>query len=432
MKRVVVTGMGAVSAFGAGSETLWQALLTGENGIKPVQQFPLKGDIVAIAASMPELSQEIAANQKLANTETEDPAIRKFFLAVEEAVNQSGINFDDPVYQESACMIADRPYSPTLDVDTYIKDYALACPDGNTDLDRWLAQLRRSPEMYQRADLDDVDSINHFAARYYNLTGPSLSIGTACASGNNAIGEAFEKIRRGRLTSAIVGGAYDFDVNTMIGFTRIGALTTNPDPDSACSPFDAKRSGFVMGSGCGVLILEELESAQRRGAKILAEVTGYGSFTDGYRATDPDPEGRAAYRTLVGALETAGLNPEQISYINAHGTSTKMNDKTETTAIKKVFCEHAYEIPVSSTKSMIGHGIMAAGTLEAVACINAIRDNMIHGTRNYQNVDSELDLDYVGEGARAMQVDHVMSNNFGFGGQNATVIFSRFGDSNDA
>ncbi|WP_052772041.1 beta-ketoacyl synthase N-terminal-like domain-containing protein [Vibrio mexicanus] len=294
MKRVVVTGMGAVSAFGSGSETLWQALLAGENGIKSVQQFPLKGDIVAIAASMPELSQEIAANKKLANTDTEDPAIRKFFLAVEEAVNQSGINFDDPVYQESACMIADRPYSPTLDVDTYIKDYALACPDGNTDLDRWLAQLKRSPEMYKRAALDDVDSINHFAARYYNLTGPSLSIGTACASGNNAIGEAFEKIRRGRLTSAIVGGAYDFDVNTMIGFTRIGALTTNPDPDSACSPFDAKRSGFVMGSGCGVLILEELESAQRRGAKILAEVTGYGSFTDGYRATDPDPEGRAA------------------------------------------------------------------------------------------------------------------------------------------
>ncbi len=228
------------------------SLLAGENGIKLVEQFPLKGDIVAIAASMPELSQEIAENQKLASTDTEDPAIRKFFLAVEEAVNQSGINFDDPEYQESACMIADRPYSPTLDVDTYIKDYALACPDGNTDLDRWLAQLRRSPEMYKRADLDDVDSINHFAARYYNLTGPSLSIGTACASGNNAIGEAFEKIRRGRLTSAIVGGAYDFDVNTMIGFTRIGALTTNPDPDSACSPFDAKRSGFVMGSGCGV------------------------------------------------------------------------------------------------------------------------------------------------------------------------------------
>ncbi|WP_084705511.1 hypothetical protein [Vibrio mexicanus] len=134
---------------------------------------------------------------------------------------------------------------------------------------------------------------------------------------------------------------------------------------------------------------------------------------------------------MVGALETASLNPEQISYINAHGTSTKMNDKTETTAIKKVFGEHAYQIPVSSTKSMIGHGIMAAGTLEAVACINAIRDNKIHGTRNYQNADSELDLDYVGEGARAMQVDHVMSNNFGFGGQNATVIFSRFGDSND-
>lgn len=427
MNRVVVTGMGAVSAFGAGSERLWQSLLAGKNGISHIEHFPIRGEIVSIAASMPDLSEDIKAHPKLASMTTEDPSIKKFFLAVDEAVTQSGIDFDNAEYKDTACMIADRPYSPTLHVDTYIKDYAKACPNGEHDSAKWLAQLRKSPAMANRPFLDDVDSINHFVARFYGLTGPSLSIGTACASGNNAIGEAFEKIRRGRLSSAIVGGAYDFDINGMIGFTRIGALTTNPDPETACRPFDAQRSGFVMGSGCGILVLESLESATKRGATILAEVTGYGSFTDGYRATDPDPEGRAAFRTLAGALETSGLKPEQISYINAHGTSTKMNDKTETNAIRKVFGEYANQVPVSSTKSMIGHGIMAAGSLEAVACINAIRDNKIHGTRNYRTADPELDLDYVGDGARELPIEHVMSNNFGFGGQNATVIFSRFG-----
>ncbi|MBD1556596.1 beta-ketoacyl-[acyl-carrier-protein] synthase family protein [Vibrio sp. S9_S30] len=428
MKRVVVTGMGAVSAFGAGSETLWQSLLAGKNGISHINHLPIKGDIVSIAATMPSMEEHILANRKLAAMSTADPSIKKFFLAIEEAVNQSGIDFSDPVYQDTACMIADRPYSPTMDVDTYLPTFAKAITDGEVNLKAWLNELRKCPTLATRTQVDDADSINHFTSRYYDLTGPSLSIGTACASGNNAIGEAFEKIRRGRMTSAIVGGAYDFDLNAMIGFTRIGALTTNPDIDTACRPFDANRSGFVMGSGCGVLILEELESAQKRGATILAEVTGYGSYTDGYRATDPDPEGRAACRTLAGALNTAGLKPEQIDYINAHGTSTKMNDKTETNAIKKVFGEQAYRVPISSTKSMIGHGIMAAGALEAIACINAMRDGVIHGTRNYQTPDPELDLDYVGEGKRTLHVRHAMSNNFGFGGQNATVIFSKFGD----
>lgn len=429
MKRVVVTGMGAVSAFGAGSENLWQSLLAGENGVRSINHLPVSGDIVSIAATMPSMEEHILANKKLASISTADPSIKKFFLAIEEAVTQSGIDFSDPNYQDTACMIADRPYSATMDVDIYLPTFAKATSNGEVDLEAWLRELRQCPALAARTQVDDTDSINHFTSRYYDLTGPSLSVGTACASGNNAIGEAFEKIRRGRMTSAIVGGAYDFDLNAMIGFTRIGALTTNPDIDTACRPFDAERSGFVMGSGCGVLILEELESAQKRGANILAEVTGYGSYTDGYRATDPDPEGRAACRTLAGALHTAGLKPEQIDYINAHGTSTKMNDKTETNAIKKVFGEHAYNVPVSSTKSMIGHGIMAAGALEAIACINAMRDGVIHGTRNYQTPDPELDLDYVAEGKRELEVRHAMSNNFGFGGQNATVIFSKFGES---
>ncbi len=428
MKRVVVTGMGAVSAFGSGADNLWESLLEGKNGISHIKHLPVSGEIVSIAASIPSMNESIAANAKLDSISTADPSIKKFFLAIDEAVEQSRIDFSDPIYKDTACMIADRPYSPTLDLDTYISGFAKATTNGEVDLAKWLEEMRLSPTLSAREQIDDVDSINHFTSRYYNLTGPNLSIGTACASGNNAIGEAFEKIRRGRMTSAIVGGAYDFDMNAMIGFTRIGALTTHPDPNTACRPFDAERSGFVMGSGCGVLILEDLESAQQRGANILAEITGYGSYTDGYRATDPDPEGRAAYRTLAGALKTAGLKPDQVDYINAHGTSTKMNDKTETNAIKKVFGEHAYKIPVSSTKSMIGHGIMAAGALEAIVCINAMRDSIIHGTRNYNTRDPELDLDYVSEGKRNLKVCHAMSNNFGFGGQNATIIFSKFGE----
>uniref|UniRef100_UPI000B35CDF4 beta-ketoacyl-[acyl-carrier-protein] synthase family protein n=1 Tax=Thaumasiovibrio occultus TaxID=1891184 RepID=UPI000B35CDF4 len=426
MKRVVVTGLGAVSGFGAGQQTLWQNLLAGNSAIAPITHLPVYGDIVAIASSMPEMEDDIAQVEGLAQIQTEDPSIRKFMVAVDEAMKQAGVAPHSETANEMASMIADRPYSPMYHIDRYIDDIHAGWVGDSLKNDDFFSALQRNPAHDCRVDLDSWDSANHFAARFYGLQGPSLSIGTACASGNNAIGEAFEKIRRGRLNIALAGGAYDFDLNTMIGFTRIGALTTNPDPQTACRPFDAERSGFVMGSGCGVLVLESLESALARNATILCEVTGYASFTDGYRATDPDPEAVAACRTLQTALDCAGLKPADIDYINAHGTSTKMNDRSETTAIKKVFGEAAYDVAVSSTKSMIGHGIMAAGPLEAVACINAIREGVIHGTRNYTTQDPELDLDYVPEVSRKMEVNHVLSNNFGFGGQNATVIFSKF------
>lgn len=430
MKRVVITGMGCVSAYGAGSETLWQSLLAGKNAISKIEHLPIYGDIVSIAASMPNLDEQINTIEKLAALKTEEPAIRKFFLAVHEAVRQAELDFSQPEHRETACMIADRPYAPTADLEDYLPSILAAKNPENDDisLPQFLQALRQNPVLDARLNIDDYDSINHFTARYYGLIGPAISVGTACASSNNAIGEAFEKIRRGRMTRAIAGGAYDFDMTGMIGFTRIGALTTNPNPDTACSPFDLNRSGFVMGSGCGVLVLEELSAAQARGASILAEVTGYASFSDGYRATDPDPEAKGACRTLTTALEIAGLQPEQIDYVNAHGTSTKMNDKTETTALKQVLGQHAYNIPVSSSKSMIGHSIMAAGALEAIACINSIRDGVVHGTRNFQTADPELDLDYVPEQQRQCDVRHAMSNNFGFGGQNATVVFSKFDD----
>ncbi|MCE2595224.1 beta-ketoacyl-[acyl-carrier-protein] synthase family protein [Motilimonas cestriensis] len=429
MKRVVITGMGAVSAFGTGTERLWQALLAGKNGITRISHLPLQGDIVAIGAAIPNLEKEIQAIPKLAAMSCQDPSVKSFFLAVHEAVTQAKLDFTELNLAKVATMIADRPFSPTSLMAQFLPSIKQSLTNENiaslSPLQYWQA-LQNDNDLKQSYRCDERDSINHFVSRYYQLTGPTLSIGTACASGNNGIGEAFEKIRHGRLDCALAGGAYDFDMNSMVGFTRIGALSTHNCPDTACRPFDAKRSGFVMGSGCGVLIMESLEHAQARGADILCEVTGYASYSDGYRATDPDPSGMGAQRTLRGALATAQLAPEQIGYINAHGTSTTMNDKTETNAIKAVFGEHAYQLPISSTKSMIGHGIMAAGALEAVACINALRDQTIHGTRNYQHRDPELDLDYVAEGARQLTLNHVLSNNFGFGGQNASVIYSRF------
>jgi 3-oxoacyl-[acyl-carrier-protein] synthase II len=253
-----------------------------------------------------------------------------------------------------------------------------------------------------------------------------LSLSTACASSSSTIGEALIRIRRGEIDSAIVGGAYNFDLHAMVGFTRLGALTTNPDPEYACRPFDADRSGFVMGSGCGILVLEELESARRRGAAILSEVTGYGACGDAFRATDPDPDANGIVRTIQACLASAQIGPDQVDYINAHGTSTKMNDFIETVGIKRVFGERARAIPVSSTKSMIGHSIMAAGALEGIASIKSIRTGIIHPTHNWQKGDPEMDLDYVPGAAREKSVRHVLSNNFGFGGQNVSLLFSAF------
>ncbi|RJG50438.1 beta-ketoacyl-[acyl-carrier-protein] synthase family protein [Motilimonas pumila] len=425
-ERVVITGMGCVSPFGTGATQLWQSLLQGENGIKAVQHLPLSGDIVAIAASRPCLQQAIKRHPNLSQYTSLDASVQGFFLAVEEAVQQAELDLFTPEYRHTACMIADRTYSPANDMAAFLPHLRHAQSEGAFSPSAYWQQLTQCDQLAQRKQVSEFESINHFTARYYGLTGPHLSIGTACASGNNAIGEAFEKIRRGKIRTALAGGAYDFDINAMIGFTRIGALSQNPDPETACAPFSQTRSGFVMGSGCAVLVIESLSCALARGATILAEVTGYASFSDGYRATDPDPEASGASRTLRGALAVAGLDPEQISYINAHGTSTQMNDKIESLAIKKVFQQAAYKVPISSTKSMIGHGIMAAGAIEAVACIQSIRSQMIHGTRNYQQADPELDLDYVPETSRDLKVEHVLSNNFGFGGQNASVIFSAY------
>jgi 3-oxoacyl-[acyl-carrier-protein] synthase II len=255
-----------------------------------------------------------------------------------------------------------------------------------------------------------------------------MAIATACASGNNAIGDAMETIRRGAADIMIAGGAEASLLPlAMAGMNVMGALSTrNEEPETASRPFDKTRDGFVMGEGAGILIIESLESAQARRANILCELTGYGTTDDAHHISAPAENGAGAALSMKLALENAELTTNDVSYINAHGTSTPLNDKSETAAIKSVFGEQAYSVPVSSTKSMTGHLLGASGAVEAVASVMAIREGMIPPTMHYRVPDPECDLDYVPNQARQAALKHVMSNSFGFGGHNATLVFSRF------
>jgi 3-oxoacyl-[acyl-carrier-protein] synthase II len=271
------------------------------------------------------------------------------------------------------------------------------------------------------------DSAAGNIAIHLGVRGTNMAVVTACASGTNAVGEAVEMIRRGAADVMLAGGSEAAIVPVaMAGLGVMTALTTCEDPLRACRPFDLNRDGFVMGEGAAVLVLESLESALARGATILAEVSGYGSTNDAYHISAPAENGAGAVVCMRLALENAGLGLEDIQYINAHGTSTPLNDKSETAAIKTVFGERAYSIPVSSTKSMTGHLLGASGALEAMIAVKSIQTQTIPPTINYETPDPLCDLDYVTEGARRAELVHVMSNSFGFGGHNATIIISRY------
>ncbi|HBI04070.1 MAG TPA: beta-ketoacyl-[acyl-carrier-protein] synthase II, partial [Paenibacillaceae bacterium] len=260
--------------------------------------------------------------------------------------------------------------------------------------------------------------------------GPNSTAVTACASATHSIGDAFHAIQMGKADAMIAGGAESTIVPLAVaGFSNLKALSTrNDEPEKACRPFDKDRDGFIVGEGSGIIVLESLEHAKKRGATILAEMVGYGMSGDAYHLTQPAPEGEGAARAMACALEDAGIKPEEVSYINAHGTSTYYNDKYETMAIKQVFGEAAYKVAVSSTKSMTGHLLGAAGGVEAVACVKSIQDQIIPPTINYDTPDPECDLDYVPNEARKAEVKVAMSNSLGFGGHNATIVFKKYED----
>jgi 3-oxoacyl-[acyl-carrier-protein] synthase II len=264
----------------------------------------------------------------------------------------------------------------------------------------------------------------------YGLRGPALSLASACATGSNAIGEAAAFIHRGTAEVMICGGGESvMHPLALAALSNMGAVShRNDDPERASRPFDAERDGFVMGEGAGILILESLEHAQERGARIHAELVGYGASSDAFHITAPDEDGAGAVLSMEAALRNANLRPEEIDYVNAHGTSTPLNDRTETLAIHKVFGDHARQVPVSSTKSMIGHLMGAAGAVEAIACVKSLETGVIHPTINYETPDPECDLDYVPNQARHSRPRTALSNSFGFGGHNATLILRKWED----
>lgn len=426
MNEVVITGMGAVSPFGFGVEELWKSLLECKNGISLLDSTKYTGDIVNIAGKLPfvQSKKNLNIDPSLFSSIPEDPSVESFMVAVYEALTQANFDprkCDNP--DRIGLFIADRVLNPAENLELYIPYLQHAFDNDNNDEQNLYEVLANNRIPSSRSYDEDV-TINHFAARRYTITGPQLSIANACASGNSSLIEGAQKIKNDEVDMVIAGGAYNYDLASMIGFTRLGALSTNPDPETASCPFDANRDGFVMSAGCGILILESLTHAKKRNVPILGFISGFGNYTEAYRSTDPNPNAVSCAATIQAALDTANLNPSQIDYINAHGTSTKMNDLCESNAIKQVFNEYAYDIPISSTKSMIGHTILAAGALEAIISIKSIQDNIVHPTKNWRNRDPNCDLDFVPDKYRRLNIKHVLSNSFGFGGINTSIIFS--------
>jgi len=409
-RRVVVTGMGCVSPLGLNVEETWQALLAGKSGVAPITHFDASQHKTKFAA---EVKGFDAAKLFGAREARKMDRFTQFALAsAQEALAQAGLPIDESNRDRIGVVIG----SGIGGIATLLENYEVMQQRGPDRVSPFLISMMIP------------DSAAGALAIRLGVRGPNFAIATACATGNNALGEAAAIIRRGAADVMIVGAAEAAIVPlAMAGMNVMTALSTrNQAPQKASRPFDKDRDGFVMGEGAGILILEALESAQARRARILCELSGYGASDDAHHITAPAENGAGAVLAMRWALEDAGLQPTDIGYINAHGTSTPLNDKSETAAIKQVFGEHAYRLPISSTKSMTGHLLGASGAVEATICVKVLQENVLPPTINYETPDPECDLDYVPNVARPARPAHVMSNSFGFGGHNATLIFSRF------
>ena len=408
--RVVVTGMGAVTPLGASVEQFWDGLVAGRSGIAPITLCDTTAYPTRIAGEVTDFEPERYINSREARrmARFSQVSIAAAFMAVEDASLDFG--------REDAEMIGVLLGNGAGGLPT-TQD---ACDDINEK-----GAMRVNP-FFIPMMLPNMAAAN--VARLVGAKGYNSTVVTACAASNQAIGEAAEAIRRGAVNVVLAGGSEaSISKIGLSGFCILKALSTNNDePEKASRPFDANRDGFVPAEGAGILVLESLEHALDRGASILAEVVGYGASSDAFHAVQPDENGEGASRAMRWALANAGITTEDVDYINAHGTSTPLNDAVETMAIKNVFGERAYAVPISSTKSMIGHALGGAGALEAVACVKTIQDGIIHPTVNQENPDPACDLDYVPNVARRQQVDVVLSNSFGFGGQNTCIVLRRF------
>ncbi|HEY2881288.1 MAG TPA: beta-ketoacyl-[acyl-carrier-protein] synthase family protein [Pirellulales bacterium] len=429
--RVVITGVGCVTPLGSDVDQVWQRLTAGRSGVGRLTLFDASRFPVQIAAEVKNWS--IAEVGEDPNRWRHHP--RQTLFAVASGINAmraAGLS-------RAGNDLANHRVDP-LRFGVY-----LGCGETYQNWSQFAQQVSDSmegdqfhPERFTEQSLrlwrsdDELElELNMPAAHLagmFNAQGPNANCIAACASSSQAIGESAEMIRAGEVDVMLAGGAHSmihpFGIS---GFHRLSALSMrNDDPAHAVRPFDRDRDGFVVGEGAAIVVLESLEHAQRRGAEIWAELTGYGSAQDAYRITDAHPEGRGATSCMAMALKDAGVNPQEISYVNAHGTGTVLNDKVETLAIKKIFGDDAYRVPISSTKSMLGHFTTAGGAIEMVVGILATRSGVLPPTINYETADPDCDLDYVPNVAREIACRHVLSNSFGFGGQNVALVVSQF------
>jgi 3-oxoacyl-[acyl-carrier-protein] synthase II len=426
-RRVVITGMGVITPLGHSVAELFKAQVEGRSGVRPISLFNASRFPTTFAAEVrdfelgrfvrdPSRWAAAGANSRFAAAAAQQ-ALADADLIDNNRVDRTRIG----VYLGTGEGMQDFPHLVTVLARTYRPD--------RREVDT-VGFARGGLELFvpaQEFEQELHTTTGHLAA-YFDLQGPNYNCLTACAASSQAIGEATEQIRHGDADIMLSGGSH-----TMIhplgltGFNLLTALSTNNrEPAKASRPFDLRRDGFVLGEGAGMVVLEELEHAKRRGAHIYAELTGYGSTADAYRVTDSHPDGRGAIACMKAALQDSGLGLSDIGYINAHGTSTQVNDKVESLAIKKVFGEGAYQIPISSSKSMLGHLIAAAGAVELIITIQALNQGVLPPTINYEVPDPDCDLDYIPNEAREKRIRHALSNSFGFGGQNISLIVSRF------
>ncbi len=407
--RVVITGVGAVTPLGIGIDATWQSILRGVSGAGPITSFDVTEYNARFACEVKGFEPTDFMTPKAAKHM--DRFVQFSVVAGQMALKDAGIELGEENGAECGVVIG----SGIGGMATWEKQHAILLERGPNRVSPYLI-----PMMI-------CDMAAGMVSIELGARGPNMCVVTACASGANAIGEAAEMIRRGSAKMMVTGGAEAAIVPVSIaGFASMKALSfRNDDAEHASRPFDATRDGFVMGEGAGIVVLEEYEHARARGAHIYGELCGYGATGDAYHMTSPDLSGRGGIAAMQAAMRQAGVTPEQIGYINAHGTSTPTNDRIETMAIKKAFGDCAYQIPVSSTKSMTGHMLGAAGAVELIFCLLAMRDNVIPATTNYTTPDPECDLDYVPNTTREGKINYALSNSLGFGGHNATLVVGR-------
>ncbi len=408
MQRVVITGVGTISPIGNDVPTFWENMKAGKSGIELIEGFDASESNVSVAAEVKDFDPKDTMGRK--EYSRMDRYSQFGVAASVEALNNSG--YDIEANAEGVGVIVGSGIGGLL-----------ALQDG---IERMLDKgPNRVSPMFVPMTIGNMGAAN--ISMKVGSRGTSLDIVTACASATNSIGEAFLKIRNGELDACFAGGA-EATINEIgiAGFDVLTALSRNEDPQTASRPFDKDRDGFVMGEGSGILFLESLESAQARGAEILGEVVGYASNSDAFHMTAPRPDGSGAGEAIKSALEMAGIQVEDVDYINAHGTSTPTNDAAETKSIKYALGEHAYKIPISSSKGYFGHLLGAAGGVEAVAVVKALQEGFVPATLGLEKTDEECDLDYVPGEGRKHEINYALSNSLGFGGHNAILVFKRW------